>query len=430
MIPRGSSVPIQKDFKKYCILVYILIFLIIFSFIFFTFSHKIYCDPDTAIYDDRINISAKAAVVVNYETGDILWEKNSSALMYPASITKILSSMVAIENIDDMEAVTKISKNASGKNHSAFRFKSGDSMTLLDLLKASLICSHNNAIIALAEYVSGNKENFVELMNEKAEEIGAVNSFFQNVNGLDNGSLYHKTTAADIARIASYCMKNELFREIVSTREDVIRRNKEEIEIINTNTLLDHDYIKGIKTGSTINAGFCLVLYSERENLKLITVTLNSASPEERDRDALKLLDWAYNNLEYVKIADLKQPVLTVSTGGPTITGVDLYPDRDYIMLININSDVVNVENKVKTNIALPVKENEIMGTMEVIVNDRKIEEIDLIARESVSDAFIYEELSTKKEVKTIYILIFLLVFYFLTFTIIIVRNLLLKRNI
>lgn len=430
MIFRGSSVPIQKSSKIYFIFACLLTFLIIFSFFFFASPDEIFSDPETAVYDDRINISAKSAVVVNYETGDILWEKNSSALMYPASITKILSSIVAIENIDDMEAVTKISKNASGRNHSAFRFKSGDRMTLLDLLKASLICSHNNAIIALAEYVTGNAEDFVDLMNMKAEEIGAVNSFFQNVNGLDDNSPDHKTTAADIAKIASYCMKNELFREIVDTREDVIRRNNEEIGIINTNTLLDHYYIKGIKTGYTTNAGFCLVIYSEKENLKLITVTLDSASPEEKDRDALKLLDWAYDNLEYVKIVDLGQPVLTVNTGERTITDIDLYPDRDYIKLVNVNSDIIDVENKVKTDIALPVKKNEVMGTMEVIFNDRKIEEIDLVARENVSNAFIYEELSTKREVKTIYILIFLLVFYFLIFTIIIVRNLLLKRNI
>src|SRR4030043_464237 len=325
MMVSRSSVSIQKSSKTYCIVAYLLTFLIIFSFFFFTSPDVLLCDTETAVYDDRIDISAEAAIVVNYETGDIFWEKNSSALMYPASITKILSSIVAIENIDDMEAVAKISKKASGKNHSVFRFKSGDSMTLLDLLKASLICSHNNAIVALAEYVSGNTEDFVELMNEKAEEIGAVNSFFQNTNGLDDYSPYHKTTAADIAKIPSYCMKNELFREIVNTREDIIKKNKEEIELINTNTLLNHDYIKGVKTGYTINAGFCLVLYSEKEKLKLITVTMDSASLEERDKDALKLLDWAYNNLEYVKIVDLKQSVLTVSTEGATIAGVDLY---------------------------------------------------------------------------------------------------------
>ncbi len=429
MIVRSSSVPIQKNLKTYCILVYILIFLIIFSFFFFTVPDKIYCDPDAAIYNDRINISAKAAVVVNYETGDILWEKNSSELMYPASITKILSSIVAIEKIDNMEEIAKISKNASGRNNSVFEFKTGDRITLLDLLKASLICSHNNAIIALAEYVSGNEEDFVELMNKKAKEIGAHDSFFQNTNGLDD-SPDHKSTAFDIAKIAGYCMENELFREIVRTIEDTIKIDGKEVKIINTNRLLSEDYIRGIKTGSKTNAGFCLVLYSEKNNLKLLTVILNSSSKEERDKDALKLLDWAYNNLEYVKIVDLKQAVLTVNTGERTVTGIDLYPDRDYIKLININRDVVDVENKVKTDIALPVKENEVMGTMEIIVNDKKIEEIDLIARESISNAFIYEELSTKKEVETIYILIFLLVFYFLTFTIIIVRNLLLKRNI
>ncbi|MFZ3086201.1 MAG: D-alanyl-D-alanine carboxypeptidase family protein, partial [Candidatus Hydromicrobium sp.] len=363
-----------------------------------------------------------------YETGDILWEKNSSKLMYPASTTKMLSSIVAIENIDNFEEITEISKNASGKNHSAFRFRTGDKISLIDLLKAALISSHNSAPVALAEYVSGNIEDFVKLMNIKAKEIGAENSSFYNTNGLDDNLPDHKSTAIDLAKIASYCMKNELFREIVGTREDTIKINDKEIEITNINKLLDYDYIKGIKTGNTINAGFCLVLYSEKENLKLLTVILNSSSKDERDKDALKLMDWAYDNLKYVKIIDSEQVAVTVDIGEQTVLNMDLYADKDYIKLININSDAVDKKNKVNNNITLPVEKNKILGSMDVFINDEKLTEINLISRENIGSCYIYQELSDAGEIQSRIVLIFLLVFYFLIFIFIIVRNLLTKK--
>lgn len=429
MIDSSSSLSIHKSLKLHRVLVYPLIFFLLFSFFFFLSPGKINCNPNDAVYSDEIDIAAESAVVVNYETGDILWEKNSSRLMYPASITKILSSIVAIENIGNLEEITSISKNASGKNHSVFGFKKSDKITLLDLLKAALICSHNNATIALAEYISGNTEDFIEMMNTKAKEIGAENSLFQNTNGLDDKFPDHKSTAIDIAKIVSYCMKNELFSRIVSTREDTIKINGEEIKITNTNRLLDYYYIKGAKTGYTDNAGFCIALYSEKENLKLVTVILNS-SQDDRDKDALKLLDWAYDNLKFIKIVDSKQPAVNISTVEKAIVDIDLYPNADYIKLININSDTIDINNKVNNDITLPIEENEVLGSMDVLINGEKLKEINLIATENIDAGYVYQELSTDREVESIYVLIFLLVFYFLTFITIIVRNLLLKRNI
>ena len=428
MINTSPSVLIHKNLKAYCIFVYLLIFLILFSVLFFLNPDKVYCDSDVALYNDEIDMVAESAVIVNYETGDILWEKNSSKLMYPASTTKMLSSIVAIENIDNLEEITEISKNASGKNLSAFKFRTGDKISLIDLLKAALISSHNNAPVALAEYVSVNVEDFVKLMNIKAKEIGAENSFFQNTNGLDDNFPDHKSTAIDLAKIASYCMKNELFREIVNTREDTIKINDKEIEITNINKLLDYDYIKGIKTGYTNNAGFCVVLYSEKENLKLITVILNSSSQDERDKDALKLLAWAYNNLKYTKIIDSEQLAVTVNTGEQILLDIDLYPDTDYVKLININSDAVDKKNKVNNNITLPINKNKILGSMDVFINDEKLTEINLISRENIGSCYIYQELSDAEEIQSRIVLIFLLVFYFLIFIFIIVRNLLTKK--
>ena len=429
MINTIPSVLIYKNLKAYPIVVYLLIFLLLFSVLFFLNPDKVYCDSDDALYDDEIDIVAESAVIVDYETGDILWGKNSSKLMYPASTTKMLSSIVAIENIDNFEEIIKISKNASGRNHSAFRFRTGDKISLLDLLKAALIISHNNASIALAEYVSGNVEDFVKLMNIKAKEIGAKKSFFQNTNGLDDNFPHHKSTAIDLAKIASYCMKNKLFSEIVNTGEDTIKINDKEIEITNTNKLLNYDYIKGIKTGYTINAGFCRAVYSEKENLKLITVILNS-SKEGREKDALKLLNWAYDNLGYTKIVDSKQPSITANIGEKTGVNIDLYPDIDYVKLINVNSDVVDIKHKIYNDINLPIERNEILGSMDIFINNKKLKEINMIATENIGSCYIYQELSNAEEIQSRVVLIFLLVFYFLIFIFIIVRNLLTKKNV
>ncbi|NQT67143.1 MAG: D-alanyl-D-alanine carboxypeptidase, partial [Actinobacteria bacterium] len=237
-----------------------------------------------------------------------------------------------------------------------------------------------------------------------------------------------KSTAADLAIIASYCMKNKLFREIVGTREDIIKISGKEIEITNTNKLLDYDYIKGIKTGNTINAGSCVVIYSEKDNLKLLTVILNSSDEEEREKDTLKLLNWAYDNLKYVKIIDSEQVAVTVDIGEQTMLSADLYADTDYTELINIKSDAVDIKNEVNNNITLPVKKNKALGSMDVFINDKKITEINLISREDIGSEFIYQELSDAGEKQSRIVLIFLLVFYFLIFIFIIVRNLLTKK--
>lgn len=429
MIGGNSSDTYHKRCKIYRIVLIFVIFFCLQSFIFILNPDRIYCSRETAIFDTDIDINAESAVVFNYDTGDILWEKNSDSKIYPASLTKMLSAIIAIENIDNLDEVIKIPKNAAGRNHSAFRFKAGDRINLIDLLKAALICSHNNATIALAEHVSGNTEDFVRLMNLKANEIGADNSFFENTNGLDDIFPDHKSTALDMAKIASYCMKNEQFRELAGTGEDVIKINDREIEITNTNTLLEYNYIKGIKTGYTSNAGFCIALYSEKEDLKIITVILNNETQEDRNSDVFKLLDWAYSNLKYTKILDSERPAATLSAGSNgTTVDMELYPEKDYIKLININNDVLEFENVLNENIGLPVKKNEILGAVTVILNGAKVEEINLISHEDIEGDYMHQELTTTGYRQTVIIIILSIVFYFLIFITIIVRNLLSRR--
>jgi D-alanyl-D-alanine carboxypeptidase (penicillin-binding protein 5/6) len=419
-------------FKRGSIKAYfgVLLFLLIFLFFStFLFSNPciIYGDDANSSYYLNVKISAESAFIINSESGEILFEKFPDRLMYPASTTKMLSSIIAIESIEDFSQVAEISKNASGRNHSAFRFREGDRINLMDLLKSSLICSHNNASIALAEYVSGNVEDFVELMNKKAEEIGAKNSFFRNPNGLDDEFPDHKSTAEDLAAIAGYCMENELFRELVNTKEDTIIKNSEEIEIANTNNLLGYDYINGIKTGYTNNAGHCIVLYSEKNDLSLITVILNSSSLEQRDKDALKLLNWAYGSFKYVKIVDSKQVASTATVKDKAELNLELYPETDYVKLVNIN-DQIEVEHNLQTGIGLPVGKEDVLGSINVFMNGQKIKEINMVSREIVEDAYIYQELSYDAELRIRFIIVVILVFYFLVILFIIIRNLFIKK--
>jgi D-alanyl-D-alanine carboxypeptidase (penicillin-binding protein 5/6) len=431
MTNRTASEPPGRKLKINNIILYFLVFFFLSSLLLFLIPQKVFCEDADALYEDEINISAESAIILNYDTDEILWEKNSSQKMYPASLTKMLSSIIVIENVNNLEEVIKIPANASGRNHSAFRLKTGDRISILDLLKASLISSHNNAIVALAEYISGSSEGFVELMNLKAKEIGAYDTSFQNVNGLDSESLDHKSTAADLAKIASYCMKNELFSKIVSIKSDTINVSGKEIQLTNTNNLLEYDYISGIKTGLTNNAGYCIALYSEKEGLKLVTVILNDKTIEERDEDSLKLLGWAYDNLKYLKIVDSEKSIIRVNAGSHnTAINIDLYPETDYIDLVNIESDTVDIESETKDAIKLPIKKNEVMGSLDVLINGKKIKEIPLISHDYTGAEYVYQELTDNTQRQISLAIISVALFYFLIFIIIIVRNLLLKRNI
>jgi serine-type D-Ala-D-Ala carboxypeptidase (penicillin-binding protein 5/6) len=376
--------------------------------------------------NEFIDITAEAAIIMDYDSGKILWEKNSNEKLYPASTTKILTGIVAIENITNFNEITKISRNASGTNSSFFPFKTGDRISIMDLLKAALINSNNNATIAIAEYVSGNEEDFVKLMNEKAREIGALDTSFQNTNGLDTKYPEHKTTARDLAIIAKYCMNNEVFRKITRIKNDKILINDKEVDIFNTNILLFFDYIKGIKTGFTENAGYCLVLYSERQGLKLITVVLKSEE-NKRAEDVLKLIDWANDNYSNTNIIDSGKIYKTIKIkNGSSEVSLDLYPQTDFTQLVNIN-DKIEITETLNNDLVLPVYKGQEMGKISISVNNKNVKDIKLISKNSIDKPVITQSIVVEKNQNPKKVLIFLLPFYFLIFIFIIIKNLIIK---
>jgi len=407
--------------RKPSILIKLFIFLILILIISFTSVPK-----HLNASNEFIDITAEAAIIMDYDSGKILWEKNSSEKLYPASITKIMTGIVAIENITDLNEIVKIPRNASGTNSSFFPFKTGDRISIMDLLKAALINSNNNATIAIAEYVSGSESDFVKLMNEKAREIGARDTFFQNTNGLDTKYPEHKTTAMDLAIIAKYCMNNELFRKIISIKNDYIIINDKKVDIFNTNILLFFDYIKGIKTGFTKNAGHCLVLYSERQGLKLITVVLKSED-NKRAADMLKLIDWANDNYSNTNIVNSSKIYKTIKVrNGPSEVPLDLYPQTDFTQLVNIN-DKIEITETLSTDLVLPVAKGQEIGKISVYINNENVKDIKIISKNSIDKPIITQSIVVEKNQNPKKVLIFLLSFYFLIFIFIIIKNLFIR---
>ncbi|MBM3705690.1 MAG: D-alanyl-D-alanine carboxypeptidase, partial [Actinobacteria bacterium] len=393
-------------------------------------SIKIYADI-LAQSDDYIDITAEAAIIYNTDNGIVLWQKNSHEKMFPASITKMLTAIVAIERIQDFDEIVRISANASGRNNSFFPFRFGQEITLRDLLKSALLSSHNNATVALAEYVSGSEEQFLILMNAKAIEIGAFNTYFENTNGLDSEYPLHNSTAYDLALIAEYCMENEMFAEIVGTKKDIITLGDERLDLFNTNRLLFFDYIKGIKTGFTKNAGHCLAVFSERQGLNLIIIVLKSEAGS-RDADVLKLINWANDSFIVKKIMEsgsLYKTIMMQDTQSgsnyilKTTDYADLYTEGGYEQLINVKDEIMikddlkefnaDSENRIiyipQTPVILPVEKGTSAGQAEVYVNGNKVYASGLEINQSIDKTYASVVLADELNINTRNILIALI---------------------
>jgi D-alanyl-D-alanine carboxypeptidase (penicillin-binding protein 5/6) len=241
------------------------------------------------------SISAPSAVAIDAETGEILYQKNAFQLRAPASTTKILTAILAIES-GHLENVVMISKNAASVGEASLHLKACDQLLLRELVSGALIKSGNDACVAIAEYLSPSEEEFVGLMNLKAQLLGAYDTTFYNTNGLPHP--YHLTTAYDLALIARYALQNPIFSKIVATKSYTVKWTipRKSLFIKNTNRLLwAFPEVTGVKTGTTIQAGKCLVASAKYGQQQIIAVVLNSY---DRYGDAQKLLEYGIKTKE------------------------------------------------------------------------------------------------------------------------------------
>lgn len=253
-------------------------------YLLFLFSYPVYAFGD---------IQAKSAVVINAKTGQIIYSKNSEESRPPASTTKIMTAILAIE-CAELDKIVTISDNAAATGEASIHLYRGERLTLKNLVYGALLKSGNDACVAIAENVAPSEEEFIGLMNLKALTIGAYNTEFHNTNGLPKEG--HMTTAYDLAIMARYALKNEMFSDIVNTKEYYLcwEDSSRKMYLKNTNKLLwTYSFATGVKTGTTDKAGRCLVASARQNQTEIIAVVLHSP---DRYGEARKLLEYGFGN--------------------------------------------------------------------------------------------------------------------------------------
>ncbi|MCG9968091.1 D-alanyl-D-alanine carboxypeptidase [Pelotomaculum terephthalicicum JT] len=357
--------------KKTSLLAFLTILLIIFA-------------ADSALASTSPVIVGGAAIIIDSNNGQVLYEKNSHQRMYPASTTKTLTAIIALENSKLSDQV-KISSDACNIEGSAIGLQEGESVSMEDLLYALMLNSGNDTAIAIAQYIGGSVSGFVEMMNKKAGEIGALDSHFNNPHGLPD--LNHYSSAYDLAIIGRYAMKNPEFRKIVSTKTRNIHRENPEAQtyLLNRNNMLwNYEGAIGIKTGYTDAAGQCLVTAANRQNRELITVVLNSVGTSIWD-DTRVLLDYGFAEFNSVSVINAAQYITDarVKYGAPN--SVNVFTDQS--LSYNFPKDkpvVIRQEARLIEQISAPIKSGDKLGELVFFSGEREIGRVDLVSRQDV----------------------------------------------
>ncbi len=338
-------------------------------------------------------VSAEAAILVEKNSARVLYEKNADKRLPMASTTKIITAITVLEKEDvDRKKVIEVSENAANTEGSSMYLEKGEKLTIEELLYGLMLQSGNDAAVALSEAVSGSKEEFVKLMNEKVKEIGAKNTNLTNPNGLPDDE--HYSTARDMARITSYAMSNKEFCEIVKTKSYKIEGEGKAYPrtLTNHNKLLNmYEGCVGVKTGFTKVAGRCLVSSSVRENMNLICVTLNA--PDDWN-DHINLYDYGFSNYKYKKLISSEVPICTATVNGSEKEEVNLYAGSDIHYPVQEN-EKYDVETEIYPGLSAPLKKGEQAGRLMVNVNGRKAE-IPLVVYEDVEAIPITKKIGEK----------------------------------
>lgn len=371
------------------------------------------------VFSDTLSTSeiiGESAIIIDYRTGEILWEKNSDKAKAPASTTKIMTAIIILENHALDEEVT-VSSNFPYVPGSGIAIDHGETFTVEQLLYATLVKSANDAAHALAEFHSGSIEEFAKVMNEKALEIGAVNTNFANPHGLDNPN--HYTTAYDLAMIARYCYDNETFRKMVNTTGYIIpQTNKKEEErdyVVTSNKFLNgvgpsnqivykgqrinvkYDIVDGIKTGYTEDAGNCLITTAQMNNERYITVVLKSNKNNNVYLDSRKLIDYAFENFIRHQFVSEGSFVKTIEIKGEKKLRVNLIAESSLIKTLDKDTDITKIQQEIllNQNITSPVKAGQGLGKITYYYENKPLGSVTLVSEYDVNESNLVSSLET-----------------------------------
>lgn len=321
----------------------------------------------------ELAVSAKAAILMHADSGRVLYEKNADEHMLIASTTKIMTAIVVLEHCE-LDDLVEVDSRSAGIEGSSMYLKAGESYTVEDLLYGLLLVSGNDAASALALHVADSMEEFAELMNAKAAELGMTESSFKNAHGLDEEG--HYSTARDMAKLAAYCMGNEDFARIAGTVSHTVG----EQTLVNHNRLLrEYDGCLGLKTGYTMAAGRTLVTCAERDGARYVCVTLND--PDDWD-DHKALYDWAFANYSFAEVipAGLSYEVPLIS--GAEMTAPAETEGAAYALIQNGES--YDMELELPAFAFAPISEGERAGRAVACSDGQEIASVRIVYSEDV----------------------------------------------
>ena len=357
-------------------------------------SDDITIDASANIDSDLSNINSRAYVVIDRATNLILVGKNETQKRKMASTTKIMTAIIIIENCNLSDTV-EISKKSAGTGGSRLGLKTGDKITVNDLLYGLMLCSGNDAAVALAEYCSGSVEEFAKKMNEKASSLRLSNTHFITPHGLDSDE--HYTTAYELALLTNYALKNDTFAKIVGTQNYTVTINGYPKSLRNTNELLGNlNGVYGVKTGFTNGANRCLVTSCKRNGMDIICVVLGADTKNFRTKDSISLIEYCFSNVEPFNIGDLVyndfENWKNLNTKNFTFEkGTDSLPVfslDEFIydsILIRKDQKKVEVLFDCNYNLVAPLSRNSSVGKMNVMVNDELLSSCDILLENDIN---------------------------------------------
>lgn len=345
----------------------------------------------------NLDLKSKSAIMIEESSKKILFEKDAHEKMAPASMTKIMTLLLVAEAISDnrlsLDQEVTASEYAVSMGGSQVYLEANSKYKISELIKAVGIGSANDAAVVLAEVVGGTVENFVAMMNSKAKELGLTDTNFKNPHGLDEAN--HYSTAYDMAMIASELVKYDFILDVTSTYEDHFTHpNGNSIWLVNTNSLIRfYDGIDGLKTGFTTEAGYCLTATKKVDDMRILTVTMNAETRDDRNSDTIKLMESAFSMYNVKKVIDKNNSLGKAFVNKSTQKYVNYYLEEDAKLLLT--KDIRDIEYDYKINVdnlTAPLNAGDIIGKLKLTYDNESIE-YNIVVNENVKKANYFETL-------------------------------------
>lgn len=349
--------------------------------------------------DNNLSPKARSAILIEANTGEVLYEYNADEKLAPASMTKMMSLLLIMEALDNnvikyTDMVT-VSDNASSMGGSQILLETGENMSVDDLLKGITVASGNDAVVTLAEKIGGTEENFVKMMNDRAKKLGLKNTNFKNCHGLDDKD--HYSSARDMSIIAKELVKHQKILDYSSIYETYLRKGtKKEIWLVNTNKLVRFKQgVDGLKTGYTKNSGYCLTATMKQGDMRVIAVAMGEPDSGTRNNEISGMLDYAFAQYSIDTIYKKDEVVDNIKLDKSNIDNVDVVPLEDIKILYKKIDGKKDIKYDIKYNkIGAKINKGDVIGYMIIKDGDNEIKRVDVTVNKNVNKSSYLDLLS------------------------------------